>query len=70
MVLDDDLQCGVRVIKKGEDSRFEGIIVSKFTKRDNVTVRFVIENDDGILHIASARVLQLSTNDGAKPCLK
>ena len=54
---------GQRVVKQGEDSRFEGQIVACFVKRDLKTLRYVVENDDGVLHIASER--QLSW-----PCLK
>jgi hypothetical protein len=46
--------------KQGEDSRFEGEVVACFVKRDRKTVRYVIENDDGVLHIASERQLRLA----------
>ena len=57
---------GVRVIKSGEDSKFEGEVVASFMKRNKKTVRFVVENDDGVLHIASANQLKRSEerNDG------
>ena len=51
---------GQRVIKQGEDSRFEGQVVACFVKRDLKTLRYVVENDDGVLHIASERQLQLA----------
>ena len=51
---------GQRVVKQGEDSRFEGEVVSVFVKRDHKTVRYVVENDDGVLHIASEKQLQLA----------
>jgi hypothetical protein len=51
---------GQRVVKQGEDSRFEGEVVACFVKRNHKTVRYVIENDDGVLHIASERQLQLA----------
>ena len=54
---------GQRVVKQGEDSRFEGEIVACFVKRDLKTIRYVVENDDGVLHIASERQLRW-------PCLK
>jgi hypothetical protein len=50
---------GQRVVKQGEDSRFEGEIVA-FIKRDMKTLRYVVENDDRVLHIASERQLQLA----------
>jgi hypothetical protein len=51
---------GQRVVKQGEDSRFEGQVVAAFVKRDMKTLRYVVENDDGVLHIASERQLQLA----------
>ena len=50
---------GQRVVKEGEDSRFEGEVVAAFVKRDLRTLRYVIESDDGVLHIASERQLRL-----------
>jgi hypothetical protein len=50
---------GTRVVKQGEDSRFEGEVVASFVKLDGKTVRFVIENDDGVLHIASDKQLKV-----------
>ena len=51
---------GQRVVKQGEDSRFEGEVVACFVKRNLKTVRYVIENDDGVLHIASEAQLRLA----------
>ena len=53
---------GQRVVKEGEDSRFEGEVVAAFVKRNLKTLRYVIENDDGMLHIASERTC-------GRPCL-
>jgi hypothetical protein len=39
-----------RVVKDGGDYRFEGVVVSTFRKRSG-RKRYVVENDDGILHI-------------------
>ena len=50
---------GQRVVKEGEDSRFEGEVVAAFVKRNMRTLRYVIESDDGVLHIASERQLSL-----------
>jgi hypothetical protein len=47
------LQVGYRVEKTGGDYRFAGEVRAVFTKRNGV-VRYVVENDDGILHIFSA----------------
>ena len=51
---------GQRVVKQGEDSRFEGEVVAAFVKRNLKTLRYVVENDGGVLHIASERQLQLA----------
>jgi hypothetical protein len=51
---------GQRVVKEGEDSRFEGEVVAAFVKRNMKTLRYVVENDDGVLHIASERQLRLA----------
>jgi hypothetical protein len=50
---------GQRVVKEGEDSRFEGEVVAA-VKRDLKTLRYVVENDDGVLHIANERQLRLA----------
>jgi hypothetical protein len=56
--LTSSLHTNDRVLKVGEDSTFEGVIVSVFTKRNGRTIRYVIENDDGVLHIASLKQLK------------
>jgi hypothetical protein len=45
---------GQRVVKEGEDSRFEGQVVACFVKRNLKTLRYVIENDDGVLHMPTS----------------
>jgi hypothetical protein len=62
---------GQRVIKQGEDSRFEGQVVACFVKRDMKTLRYVVENDDGVPHIASERQLRLAMpTSGPNPTLR
>jgi hypothetical protein len=51
---------GHRVVKQGEDSRFEGEVVACFVKRNLKTVRYVIENDEWMLHIAREAQLRLA----------
>jgi hypothetical protein len=51
---------GQRVVKQDEDSCFEAEVVACFVKRDLKTMRYVVESDDGVLHIASERQLRLS----------
>lgn len=46
------------VLKIGEDSKFEGYVVASFVKRNGKTVRYVVENEDGVLHIASGKQLR------------
>jgi hypothetical protein len=48
-----------RVEKIKGDYRFTGMIVARFRKRNREMVRYVVENDDGILHIFSESNLQL-----------
>jgi hypothetical protein len=53
---------GDRVVKRGETDRdeepaFEGEVVALFTKRNGKTIRYVVENDDGVLHIAGPKQL-------------
>jgi hypothetical protein len=54
----ETLIVGDHVMKIGEDSVFEGHVVSVFTKRNGKTVRYVIENEDGVLHIANPKQLK------------
>jgi hypothetical protein len=44
--------------------RFEGQVVACFVKCDLKTVRYVIESDDGALHIASERQSRLAMPKG------
>jgi hypothetical protein len=52
------LLLGNSVSKTGGDYRFDGIVVAVFTKLSGV-MRYVVEDDRGILHIFSERNLQL-----------
>ena len=47
-------------MKEGEDSRFEGEVVACFVKRNLKTVRYVVENNDGVLHIPGEKQLRLA----------
>ena len=51
---------GRRVVKEDEESRFEGQVVACFIKRDMKTARYVIENDDGVLHVAREQQMRLA----------
>lgn len=51
---------GDKVIKGGGDYIFEGVVVSAFTKLSG-QVRYVVEDDRGILHIYSGG--NLKSND-------
>ena len=47
-----------KVKKIGGDYTFEGTIVAKFNKLSGA-VRFVVEDDRGVLHVYSAKCLEL-----------
>lgn len=53
-------QINKRVRKKTGDYKFDGLVVACFYKRDGVSVRYVVENDDGILHIYSEKNLEFN----------
>ena len=48
---------GDAVSKVGGDYRFDGVVVAAFAKRSGL-VRYVVEDDRGILHIFSSRNLE------------
>jgi hypothetical protein len=48
---------GDKVSKVGGDYQFEGHVVCKFAKRSGA-VRYVVEDDRGVLHIYSAKNLK------------
>jgi hypothetical protein len=49
-----------RVYPALRGSHFEGQVVACFVKRDMKTLRYVVENDDGVLHIANEGQLRLA----------
>jgi hypothetical protein len=53
---------GERVIKSSGDYVFEGEIVSVFTKRSGA-VRYVVEDDRGLLLIMNAKQVEPQPND-------
>ena len=57
------LVVGEHVAKVGGDYRFAGVVVSVVVKRDRRTWRYVVENDDGVLHIFSAAQLVRSPKE-------
>lgn len=52
---------GDPVSKTGGDYRFDGTVVSVFTKLSGV-IRLVVEDDRGILHVYSEKNLKLRDN--------
>lgn len=46
-----------RVKVQNHDYVFEGYIIAAFTKRDNISVRCVVENDDKVCLIQSPKNL-------------
>lgn len=51
-----DLHVGDKVSKTGGDYHFDGTIVSEFRKISGL-IRYVVEDDRGVLHIYSAKNL-------------
>lgn len=49
---------GDLVKKVGGDYRFDGTVVAKFTKLSGA-VRFVVEDDRGVLHVYSEKNLEI-----------
>jgi hypothetical protein len=49
---------GDHVEKVGGDYTFEGIVVAAFTKLSGVP-RYVVEDDRGVLHVYSDKVLRM-----------
>ena len=49
---------GDRVVKNGGDYTYEGVVVAKFWKRNGHTLRYVVENDDGMLFIFNSGQLE------------
>ena len=58
-----DFYVGTLVKKVGGDYTFEGTVQSRFVKRSGV-IRYVVEDDRGILHIYSAKNLTLQFPTG------
>ena len=48
---------GTKVAKVGGDYSFEGVVVAAFQKLSGV-VRYVVEDDRGVLHVYSDKVLR------------
>jgi hypothetical protein len=59
-----DVAVGQRVTKISGDYRFRGWVVASFEKRNGFR-RYVVENDDGILHIFNGKDLAVVA-DGTK----
>jgi hypothetical protein len=55
-----EMVVGTRVCNRGSDYRFCGFIVAVFRKTSGA-VRYVVENDDGVLHIFSDKNLERPT---------
>ena len=54
----DSIPTGTKVAKVGGDYRFDGIVVAAFTKLSGV-IRYVVEDDRGILHIYGPKNLRV-----------
>lgn len=49
---------GAKVAKRTGDYVFFGIVVDVFVKRDGRSVRYVVENDDGLVLILNSKQLE------------
>lgn len=56
---DRPLEVNDYVEKVGGDYTFRGFVVAMFNKRRSGAVRYVVENDDGVLHIFSEAQLRV-----------
>ena len=54
----ETFKVGDKVRKTGGDYTFEGIVVAAFKKLSGVD-RYVVEDDRGVLHVYSAKILQM-----------
>ncbi len=54
-----NLKVGDKVVKVGGDYTFDGIIVAVFFKLNAISLRYVVEDDRGVLHIFSSKNLSL-----------
>lgn len=57
---------GDAVEKVGGDYTFKGVVVSCFHKKSGV-MRYVVEDDRGVLHIYSAKCLRLAGTSSSCP---
>jgi hypothetical protein len=55
--MEEVFKTGDPVSKKGGDYRFDGVVVAVFAKLSGV-IRYVVEDDRGVLHIYSAANLK------------
>jgi hypothetical protein len=55
----NEFQVGDTVSKIGGDYTFEGVVVAAFTKRNGKYVRYVVEDDRGLLFIFNSLQLAL-----------
>lgn len=55
---DSEVKSGDYVKKIGGDYAFEGVVVAEFRKNSGA-LRFVVEDDRGVLHIYSAKNLEV-----------
>lgn len=58
-----EFQIGDKVAKRTGDYVFFGIVIGVFRKRDNRSVRYAVENDDGVVLILNAKQLEPWTSE-------
>jgi hypothetical protein len=59
---ESEFKVGDSVSKVGGDYRFDGIVVAAFSKLSGA-VRYVVEDDRGVLHVYSAKNLKPASGD-------
>lgn len=45
-------------VSKPKGYKFVGYVIGYFVKRDGLSIRYAVENDDGIIHIFNANQLE------------
>ena len=58
--MEEEFKVGNKVEKVGGDYTFEGTVVAAFQKLSGA-VRYVVEDDRGVLHVYSAKTLKIAS---------
>jgi hypothetical protein len=58
-----DFKVKDRVAKRGGDYVFFGVVIGVFPKRNNRTILYAVENDDGVVRNLKANQLEMWTSE-------